>query len=156
DNLFLALGSNDSKPLASFFDALYRPDLVRETLAGDLQGKARDAAAKLDLAKVVASGAAPRVLISSPNSGASVDGDRVEVGVTISDQGGGIGKVEWRVNGTTLGLEERGLERLGAALGTVVTRKTLWLEPGDNRIEVVAYNAKGLIASEPARALVRW
>ncbi len=40
------------------YQALYRPDLVREKLAGDPQGKVREAAAKLDLNKVVASGAA--------------------------------------------------------------------------------------------------
>jgi hypothetical protein len=29
------------------------------------------------------------------------------VQTAITDQGGGIGKVEWRVNGVTLGIEER-------------------------------------------------
>ena len=32
-----------------FYNQLYRPDLVREKLAGDLQGKVKEAAAKLDL-----------------------------------------------------------------------------------------------------------
>jgi hypothetical protein len=35
-------------------------------------------------------------------------------------------------------------------------KRTLSLEPGDNKIEVVAYNAKGLIASEPAQVSVKW
>jgi hypothetical protein len=38
------------------FDKLHRPDLVREKLAGDPQRKVRDAAAKLDLSKAMASG----------------------------------------------------------------------------------------------------
>jgi hypothetical protein len=34
-----------------FYDTLHRPDLVREKLAGDPQGKVREAAAKVDLTK---------------------------------------------------------------------------------------------------------
>ena len=48
-----------------FYQALYRPDLVREKLAGDPDGKVRDAAAKLDLAKLVDSGRVPNVAIIS-------------------------------------------------------------------------------------------
>jgi WD40 repeat protein len=42
--------------LDKVFDKLHRPDLVREKLAGDPQGKVREAAAKLDLSKALASG----------------------------------------------------------------------------------------------------
>jgi Bacterial Ig domain/Caspase domain len=103
---------------------------------------------------------APKVTVTSPASGSSSPTDEVAVEATIADQGGGIGKVEWRVNGVTLGLETRGLERIEGANATAgrtqtVTR-TLSLEAGDNRIEVLAYNAKGLIASEPAQVTVKW
>ncbi|MGE0285357.1 MAG: caspase family protein [Bradyrhizobium sp.] len=145
------------------YQALYRPDLVREKLAGDPDGKVRGAAAVLDLDRVMASGAAPKVAITSPASGSSSPTDEVAVEATIADQSGGIGKVEWRINGVTLGLESRGLERVDApAAGappsrrTETVKRTLSLEPGDNRIEVVAYNAKGLIASEPAQVSVKW
>jgi Caspase domain len=64
-------------------------------------------------------------------------------------------------------LESRGLDRIDAAsdsnsgdeaaAGRIqAVKRTLSLEPGDNRIEVVAYNAKGLIASEPAQMTVKW
>jgi hypothetical protein len=43
------------------FQALYRPDLVRDKLAGDPKGLVREAAVKLDLEKVIASGNAPTV-----------------------------------------------------------------------------------------------
>jgi uncharacterized caspase-like protein len=108
----------------------------------------------------MASGMAPKVMVTSPASGSSSSTDEVAVEATIADQGGGIGKVEWRVNGVTLGLESRGLERIeGASVATGRTqtvKRTLSLEPGDNRIEVLAYNAKGLIASEPAQVTVKW
>jgi WD40 repeat protein len=147
------------------YNALYRPDLVREKLAGDPSGKVRAAAAQLDLEKVMASGLAPKVTVTSPASGSASPLDEVEVEATIADQGGGIGKVEWRVNGVTLGVETRGLDRIpetsasggGAASGRIETiKRTLSLERGDSRIEVLAYNAKGLIASEAVQITIKW
>jgi hypothetical protein len=134
------------------YQSLYRPDLVREKLAGDPKGKVREAAARLDLGKIMASGAAPRVTIVAPAARAKSDTDEIAVEAAVTDTGGGIGRVEWRVNGVTLGLEERGLKRIEAT----AFRRTLSLEPGKNRIEVVAYNAKDPIASEPARITVTW
>jgi WD40 repeat protein/uncharacterized caspase-like protein len=136
------------------YQSLYRPDLVREKLAGDPQGKVREAAAKLDLAKVMASGGAPRVQIMTPKAGAAVADEQVEVEASITEQGGGVGRIEWRVNGVTLGVETRGLAR--PAGNTTTVRRKLALEPGDNRIEITAYNAQGLMASEPARISVKW
>lgn len=143
------------------YQSLYRPDLVREKLAGDPQEKVKEAAARLDLTKVIASGAAPHVAIAAPRGGQSIADDQVTVEATVADQGGGIGRLEWRINGTTLGVDERGLSPEppnagGAGRPTLAARRTLSLEPGENRIEVVAYNAKGLIASEPARVAVKW
>jgi WD40 repeat protein/uncharacterized caspase-like protein len=143
------------------YNALYRPDLVREKLAGDPDGKVKAAAARLDLNKVMASGAAPKVAITSPMAGSSADKDEVAVDATVSDQGGGVGKVEWRVNGVTLGIETRGLARVAADVASgpgkpLTVRRSLALERGENRIEVLAYNAKELIASEPASVTVNW
>src|SRR5207244_10613209 len=39
---------------------------------------------------------------------------------------------------------------------TISFRRTLSLDPGDNRVEIIAYNEKGLISSEPARIEVKW
>ena len=145
---------------------MYRPDLVQEKLAGDPQGRVREAAAKIDLGKVIASGAAPQVSLAmagaSPPSGTSgsiaVSSEPVTLEATATDQGGGIGRVEWRLNGVTLGVDDRGLTRLdgapatgtAASAGTLTARKTLTLDAGESTIEVVAYNAEGLIASNPA------
>ena len=145
------------------YQALYRPDLVQEKLAGDPKGLVREAAAKLDLDKVMASGNAPRVSIVAP-SGNAAD-DEVTVEARIDEQnGGGIGKIEWRVNGVTLGIDARGMQRLpeGTAASPVTSRpavtvrRSLALEPGENRIEVVAYNGRDLIASDPARLILKW
>jgi len=54
----------------------------------------------------------------------------------------------------TVGVDSRGLGRSGqqgsAPGNTVTVNETLSLDPGENVIEVVAYNAKGVIASLPA------
>jgi WD40 repeat protein/uncharacterized caspase-like protein len=132
------------------YDQLYRPDLVREKLAGDLNGLVKEAAAKINLDIAIGSGAPPRVTFVDPPS--LVHDFRATIAVDVSDEGGGIGKVEWRVNGVTIGLEDRGLARVDPSPGErrrVV--KDLFLSPGDNIVEVVAYNAKGLVTSQPAR-----
>lgn len=147
------------------YQTLFRPDLVREKLAGDPKGLVREAAAKLDLTKVMASGAAPKVTILTPAQGAVNRSDDTQVEAEIADAGGGIGKVEWRVNGITLGVEERGLARIEVAAGAsssgtarppLKVSRALALEPGDNVIEIVAYNGRNLIASDPARVTVKW
>jgi WD40 repeat protein/uncharacterized caspase-like protein len=150
----------DVYSIDQFYNQLYRPDLVREKLAGDPQGKVRDAAAKLDLTKAVASGRAPRVAITGPAAGAKVQGEQISVEAEVGDQGGGIGKIEWRVNGVTLGIEDRGFKRVdqptapaGEGKSIKVTR-TLGLTPGENRIAILAYNEAGLIASEAAEITV--
>ena len=164
EQLLTRIGFSTVYPIDSFFQALYRPDLVAEALKGDPDGKVKAAAAKLDLTKAIESGPAPKIAIGSPAEGTAIPADHVEVSATLTDQGGGIGKVEWRVNGLTLGIDSRGFDRLQAGTGgdsvatgqTVTVKKKLWLDPGDNKIEVVAYNAQGLIASEPATVTVSW
>ncbi len=152
----------ESFAIDQFYQALYRPDLVREKLAGDPNGMVREAAAKLNLGKIIDSGGAPRVAIASPSDNNSVTDDKLTINATISDTGGGIGRIEWRVNELTLGVHtKRGFERLVEDATktdgkSISVTQELWLEPGKNTIEVVAYNAKNLIASEPAKITVTW
>ena len=58
------------------------------------------------------------------------------------------------MNGVTLGIDTRGLVRTDQASAPADKRKTvrerLALVPGENVIEVVAYNVRSLIASLPA------
>ena len=50
------------------YQSLYSPDLVRESLAGDPDGEVKKAAEELDLEKVLDSGKAPEVVITSPQA----------------------------------------------------------------------------------------
>ncbi|OQW57103.1 MAG: hypothetical protein A4S14_09245 [Proteobacteria bacterium SG_bin9] len=132
------------------YQSLYRPDLVREKLAGDPRGLVREAAARLDLGRVIGSGNVPGVAIIAPQDGAP-SGAQVAAEVDIVNRGGGIGRVEWRVNGVTVGVDT---PPAPAANQLARLTRNLSLDPGSNTIEVIAYNAANLVASIPVRATV--
>jgi WD40 repeat protein/uncharacterized caspase-like protein len=135
------------------YQSLYRPDLVREKLAGDSRGLVRDAAARLDLDKVIASGSAPDVQLTLPARAlgpVSVDGNNISPEAEITDRGGGVGRIEWRVNGLTVGIDAPPANSPSPLRLT----RSLRLDPGDNAIEVTAYNGANLIASVPVRLSV--
>jgi WD40 repeat protein len=136
-----------------FHQALYRPDLVREKLASDPNGKVKAAAAKLDLAKLLESGRAPRIMIAShpPHSASTLDGVTVEA--QLNDQGGGIGRAEWRINGVTVGVVDKPARR---DREPIKLKQTIALDPGENTIELTAYNGANLVASPAARITMKW
>ena len=53
-----------------FHQALYRPDLIREKLRGDPDGRVAAAGARLNLTTLMAQGPPPSVAILSPEGGA--------------------------------------------------------------------------------------
>lgn len=150
-------------PIGNAYNALYRPDLVQAKLAGDPDGKVREAASRLDLQTVIESGFPPRLNLVSPEAKTTITGDgsgsfSVAVEIEIKATTGGIGKLEWSVNGVLQDLSKRALSPLVLADGveaaepageTKRVTQNLYLAPGENEIRVVAYNAAGLIASDP-------
>jgi WD40 repeat protein len=154
DNLNVVSGL-DVYSIDQFRDALFRPDLVKAQLAGDPDGAVKAAAGRLNLNKVVASGSAPRVEIASPTDGSSIAAGEIAFTASVDAQDGGIGRIEWRLNGQPVGVATRGLERVpdkdAAAGATSRISQKITLDPGSNLVELVAYNASGLVASQPAR-----
>ena len=139
----------DVMSIDQVYDALYRPDLVREALAGDPEGKVAAAAAELDLDKVVATGLPPLIVALRALDGETIEGDSATVAVELEVRDGGLGRVEWRVNGTVQGAESRGLGGIVAAeVDTTRLDKRVFLAPGENAVSVVVYNEANLIASE--------
>ncbi len=137
------------------YQALYRPDLVAAKLAGDPDGLVAKAAAELDLARVLGSGPAPITRFSHPADGAKSTEPEIEIQIELQDEGGGIGRIEWRLNGMTVEVQPT---RAAVALdeGLPSAKARVALDPGQNVIEVVAYNAAGLLASPPRQMLVTW
>jgi WD40 repeat protein/uncharacterized caspase-like protein len=129
-----------------FYQSLYRPDLVREKLAGDPRGLVREAAAELDLNRVIESGRAPDVRLTLPGRSLGtrdVNETSLSVDAEITDRGGGVGRIEWRVNGVTAGIDTPSSQQ------SLRITRSLQLDTGENAIEVVAYNRANLIASLP-------
>jgi hypothetical protein len=138
--------------VGEIYQSLASPDLVREALGGDVGGEVQRAAAVLDLDKVLDSGPAPKVEIISHPSEAQSATDVVTVAARISDRGKGIGHIEWRVNGVTVGVADAP----AGATPVYEARQEIALDPGANAIEVVAYNARNLLASLPAQTLMTY
>lgn len=142
----------DAIGIDQFYQSLYRPDLVREKLAGDPRGLVRDAAARLDLEKLLASGNAPTVAMLLPRDGEHAIGGQINADVELTARDGGIGRIEWRVNGVVIGVEAAPV--IPAAGQSMRQTRRLSLDEGDNEIEIVAYNRANLIASVSARVTV--
>jgi WD40 repeat protein len=132
--------------------SLFSPDLVREALAGDPDGEVKRAAEVVDLDKVLDSGPAPLAEIRSSPSGDKSVSDNVAVSALIKDRGKGIGRIEWRVNGVTTAV----MNAPSAVGPEYEVKQTLALDSGENAIEVVAYNARNLLASLPAQSTITY
>jgi hypothetical protein len=100
-----------------------------------------------------------------PASDTTVTQSKIDVQVTLTDQGGGIGKILWTLNEapviteTRVGraVEKRGGKRGVHTMDVVPTEpgkrtltKSFVLTPGTNSITVVAYTRDNDIASQPA------
>jgi hypothetical protein len=132
--------------------SLFNPDLLREALLGDPHGELRAAEKVINLEKVFDSGPAPVVvIISHPANSAVPPLDLVTVEARVTDRGTGIGRIEWRVNGVTTAV---GTKLRGGGPDYMVSQK-LALDPGNNIIEVVAYNGPNLLASMPAHITIK-
>jgi hypothetical protein len=149
-NMLAVVRGFETYSVLQFYEHLHRPDLVAEALKGDPEGKYLSAANVLNLEKILESGSAPKLerLLNREKR----EGGKAELAVRITDLGGGIGeKVVWRVNGVAQGTTTA--PGLGGPVRPgryVVMEQTLNFDPAQkNEVEVVAYNGKGLLATQP-------
>jgi WD40 repeat protein len=130
--------------------SLFNPDFVREMLAGDPKGEVKAAADRINLEKVLDSGPTPMVTITSHPAVSESARDVAKLVVAVEDRGKGVGRIEWRVNGLTAAVSTP----LQSDQSKFTIDRDLSLDPGKNVIEVVAYNASNLLASQPARVAI--
>jgi len=142
----------ESTTIGQIHQSLFSPDLVREALAGDPDGEVKRAAEAVNLEKVLDSGPAPFVEITSHPSGSKADADLFAAAARITDRGKGIGRIEWRVNGITASV----IYAPAGAGPDYDVKQELALDPGENQIEVIAYERRNLLASLPARATIAY
>lgn len=141
------------------YDRFYRPDLIEARFKGDPQSLWHEESAKTDAKTVLKEGLPPQVIIVSPTGNLTVEEEVIDVLIRITDQGGGIGKTLWQIDGVMIGsdsgkilpeLEEtpNSRERRGTAFRSI--NKRVALLPGQNSIQVTAYDALNRVASTPA------
>ncbi|MFZ1109266.1 MAG: caspase family protein [Rhodomicrobium sp.] len=130
--------------------ALFRPDLVTAKILGDPDGLVKQAAAKVDLDELLKTSLAPRVAILSPENGAKLGDASVSITARIVDEGGGIGRIRFRLNGQVVD------SLYGAGMlakdGTIT--RSFDLAAADTEIEIVAEDTAGKIQSLPAKIAV--
>jgi hypothetical protein len=85
---------------------------------------------------------------------AEITAQTLDLRLTITDRGGGIGDVRALVNGTAVSDQDgRGIAVVAVA-GVPTRTIHLRLVPGNNDIQVIAFNADGSVHSNPAQASV--
>src|SRR5262249_51712263 len=123
---------------------------VRGALAGDPNHEVEKAAKVINLDKVLDSGPAPQVEIVSHAPGSKSVNGLITLAARINDRGKGIGRIEWRLNGGTAGV----MSAPGGLGPDYEVSQELALDPGENRIEVIAYEGRNLLASLPAQTTI--
>ena len=126
------------------------PNLVRGALAGDPDGEVKRAAEVVNLKKVLDAGPPPSVAITSHEPGRHSSNDLITLTARITDRGKGVGRIEWRINGVTAAVVSA-----PAQPGPDYTvSQELALDPRENRIEVIAYEGRNMLASRPAQTAI--
>ena len=135
-----------------FYDQFYRCDLVSWHLKDRLAKEVTDALRQGDIRQVLTNGLPPT--LDLPGSREVRQKEReFPVEVKITDQGGGIGRLVYRVNDVALETRSVAGIVLPGRLDTTVTAN-LPLVAGKNIITVTAYNSRGQVESQPVSKTV--
>jgi len=126
---------------SQLFQTLYRPDLVRQVLTGANTVKLDGEQSAIDLATAMGSGQPPTIALKNLTDDQTQA--TVSLEATLSDNGGGFGRVEWRIDGITLGVDEP--ENTGQT--SITVKRDITVTSGTTKIEVIAYNSRNLISS---------
>jgi WD40 repeat protein len=136
---------NEVSGIGAYRERFYRPDLVRLAL--------NDQKLPATLPTLASVKPAPDVaLFDVPPE---VDTETLDLHFKIVDRGGGIGDVRTLINGTAVSdIKGRGLEVVAAAGSGPSRTIQVRLVPGNNEIQVIAFNDDGSVHSNPAVASV--
>ena len=149
------------------YEEFYRPDRIHERLQGKVSkpaqppkpGRQRPLQTRpqkdLSAQKVLAQGLPPQVIFVGPASDVTVTNAHPQIRVQVVDQGGGIGRVVWKIDGVTVGVRplDARLSPRPTATGVKAIELTqqLALAPGSNVVEAIAYTKRHNVASAPVK-----
>ncbi|MCP4694022.1 MAG: hypothetical protein GY859_38665, partial [Desulfobacterales bacterium] len=134
------------------YGPFYRPDLLVERLKGNEKALARALDKMGDLRRVLAQGLPPVIEFDGPVPKV-VEGDEFILPIRIMDQGGGIGPVEYRVNGVLRQAVKTKFSK-PTSRGRATHSQPIKLVPGKNEIVVIGRTKQGGITSEPLRLVL--
>ena len=130
------------------YDSLYRPDLVSAKLSGeDISPYAQ----KVNFASLMQTGSAPVVTFLSLED--EVKDRDVTIEFAIQNTGGGIGEVNFLLNGKNIRLAEKASSKTGE---TVHFSHTITLQNGKNTVELYAKNEAGKVESLHVSKTLNW
>jgi WD40 repeat protein len=139
--------------IEQLYERFYRPDLLMAKLQGDPAKLLQQQGALIDVDTVLPTSLPPQVAIVQPAPDFTTAQREVEVQLLLTDQGGGLGKVVWNIDGVTLGVTRASSPR--AVRGQAIPHaQRLPLASGSNTITVVAYDQRDLVASAQATVTV--
>ncbi|MEW6165578.1 MAG: caspase family protein [Pseudomonadota bacterium] len=127
--------------IAQLRESFYRPDLVKVALAGGTLGEYRKVA---DLK--------PPPTVAIVDTPATTRNQKITVSLQVGDQGGGIGDIRLYRNGSAVVLENaRNLAARADGRGGQVLTFDISLEPGQNTLRALAFNADNSMQSRDAQ-----
>lgn len=126
----------------------YRPDLVSQKIKGDPDHKVETALDRIgNIDQVLASGMPP--LIEILPHAQHIQKTDFTLAFKISDAGGGIGKIEYRIDGVLVATNQNvRSEPWAMARRSGVIRQPLSASDGKRQVSVTIYNKDNTIASE--------
>ena len=128
-------------PVSQLFDLFYRPDLIAKRMQGDETAIAEALAKIGNVQTVLKAGLPPSLeLVSTERRGLDL-----LLKFRVSDQGGGIGKLSYRING----VEQEARQVHAGIVGLEPIEISIPLDQGRNAVEVYANNKNNTIASRP-------
>jgi len=138
-------------------DIFYRPDLVAKKVSGGFEEDIQLEVARLgDIRTVMLSGLPPEIRIQNPQDTVSVE-KNVTVKFSMTVKKGGRGRIEYRINGALVRLADRGTSPMFVNDSRIIEmEEDITLPAETNRIEIIAYNRNGNIASTPVSITVRY
>lgn len=121
----------------------YRPDLIAARLNGN-ETPIREALANIgDIRQLLKTDALPPrlELVSKEQNGLELI-----IHYRVIDQGGGIGKINYRING----VEQETRGGISGGIPTMGTQEiSIPLAQGDNTVELIGFNQRGTVSSSP-------
>ncbi|MBF0379804.1 MAG: caspase family protein [Magnetococcales bacterium] len=134
-------------PFSALYQQFYRPDLIAAKFV-DNRDVVAQAKGKFNINNIVTSGLPPKISFTSHTKESNLFVRDIDLGIQVTNQGGGFGKLLYKLNGVTIASQE--VNQAGPLQTSQNITRSISLQPGKNSISVTAFSRGNEIASDPA------